>query len=289
MLDIRELEQKWIRYKIKKYAPLAIFSISLVTITIVLSTLVFSKKESSLALEKKEQKQKTNLAKNSNKLEPKQQKKEQNKPIEKNRTKINKSQKPSEVIDSTTKIAQTVAITNTEYKASTQPTKVLHPSLDFLKKMKENSVFPQTQDLSPSDYDASYKTSSNIDRSTISESKDTNSKEEKEKIKIKVSKTSKKDLEEIIKRFKKSNNPILGVFIAKKYYQMQKYRKSYNYALLTNQIDSSIEDSWIIFAKSLVKLGQKERAIKTLKAYIQNSQSNKAKILLNNIMTGKFR
>ncbi len=96
-------------------------------------------------------------------------------------------------------------------------------------------------------------------------------------------------LQEITKRFKKTNNPILSLFLAKQYYKRKEYYKAYNYALITNQIDSTIEESWIVFAKSLVKLGKKEKAIQTLRAYIASSRSTKAEILLNNILTGKFK
>jgi len=97
------------------------------------------------------------------------------------------------------------------------------------------------------------------------------------------------DIAEIIKRFKKNNNPALSLFVAKKYYELGNYRQAYNYALMTNEINKDIEISWIIFTKSLVKLGKKRDAIKTLKEYIQQSHSNSAQILLDEIQSGKFK
>ncbi len=177
----------------------------------------------------------------------------------------------------------------------------MKPSLDFLKKMKDNSVVPTV----PSQEEYSHhNTSANVKRSEsrtsssankqlassdTQEQEEENNRHTKPKIKIEIKKTTEKEIEDIIKRFKKTNNPVLSLFIAKKYYELGNYHKSYNYALITNQIDSTIEDSWIIFAKSLVKLGQKERAVKTLEAYIKTSSSNKAKILLDNIKLGKFK
>ncbi|RLA73513.1 MAG: hypothetical protein DRG78_22425, partial [Epsilonproteobacteria bacterium] len=84
-------------------------------------------------------------------------------------------------------------------------------------------------------------------------------------------------------------NPALSLFIAKKYYELGEYRKSYNYSLKTNNINNDIEASWIIFAKSLVKLDEKKMAVKILKKYISHSDSNRAQLLLNNILSGKFR
>jgi len=97
------------------------------------------------------------------------------------------------------------------------------------------------------------------------------------------------NIQDIIKRFKRTNDPILGLFLARRYYHLKKYNLAYNYALLTNQLDSKNEQSWIIFAKSLVKLGQTSMAIQILKSYIKNSHSNNAKVLLENILSGHFR
>ena len=97
------------------------------------------------------------------------------------------------------------------------------------------------------------------------------------------------DIQQVIKRFKINNNPALSLFVAKKYYELKQYNKSYNYALITNEINPNIEASWIIFAKSLVKLKEKKMAITTLEKYIEHSNSNNAKILLNNIKSGKFK
>ena len=79
-----------------------------------------------------------------------------------------------------------------------------------------------------------------------------------------VRQTSQNEINEVVKRFNKNNNPALSLFIAKKYYELGEYRKAYNYALKTNNINNHIEASWIIFAKSLVKLNEKDMAVKTL-------------------------
>jgi len=102
-------------------------------------------------------------------------------------------------------------------------------------------------------------------------------------------KETQNDIFEVIQRFKKNNNPALSLFVAKKYYELGNYEESYNYALITNQINSNIEASWLVFAKSLVKLHKKNKAIHTLQAYIKVSHSSNAKILLHNITSGKFK
>jgi hypothetical protein len=91
------------------------------------------------------------------------------------------------------------------------------------------------------------------------------------------------DIHEIEARFKNNSNPHLGLYIARYHYENGNYNEAYNYALKTNAINSSLEESWIIFAKSLVKLGRTDQAKKTLQLYISQSNSEEAKSLLNNL------
>jgi len=104
-----------------------------------------------------------------------------------------------------------------------------------------------------------------------------------------VRKYDNKDLRDVMHRFEKNRSPALSLFITKRFYALGDYQQAYNYALITNEIDNDIEDSWIIFSKSLVKLDQKELAVSTLKSYITQSHSIKASILLDDIKKGKFK
>lgn len=97
-----------------------------------------------------------------------------------------------------------------------------------------------------------------------------------------------KDIQDVIARFKKNKNPALSLFVAKRYYNIGNYQQAYNYALITNELDSNIEDSWLIFSKSLYHLDQKEMAIKTLQTYYQDSGSVKAKIALDQMNEGEL-
>ncbi|PNX50089.1 MAG: hypothetical protein BV458_13825, partial [Thermoplasmata archaeon M9B2D] len=108
-------------------------------------------------------------------------------------------------------------------------------------------------------------------------------------VQISHEEVSEDELNSVIKRFNNQNNPALSLFIAKTYYDRGNYKEAYNYALVTNNLNPSIEDSVLIFARSLVKLGKKEDAITTLEAYINNTGSINAKILLNEIQKGKFK
>lgn len=97
---------------------------------------------------------------------------------------------------------------------------------------------------------------------------------------------SKLDIEELQRRFKETSNANLGLFIARYYYDHGNYSEAYNYALKTNALNSKIDESWILFAKSLIKLGKTDQAKKTLQLYISQSNSESAKELLNSIEKG---
>ena len=85
---------------------------------------------------------------------------------------------------------------------------------------------------------------------------------------------------EVEKRFNQFRDPNDSLFLAKMYYEKNEYKKSAKWALQTNKINNSIEESWIIFAKSKIKLGKINDAIHILTTYIDQSDSNTARILL---------
>jgi tetratricopeptide (TPR) repeat protein len=100
---------------------------------------------------------------------------------------------------------------------------------------------------------------------------------------------SKLDIGSIERRFKETSNPGLGLFIARYYYDQGNYSNAYNFALKTNSINNKMDESWIIFAKSLVKLGKTDQAKKTLQLYISETNSDAARSLLDSIEQGTFK
>jgi len=94
------------------------------------------------------------------------------------------------------------------------------------------------------------------------------------------------DIHEIEERFKNNSNPHLGLYIARYHYDHGNYSEAYNYALKTNAINNTIEESWLIFTKSLIKLGRTDQAKKTLQLYISQSNSDSARSLLESLEKG---
>ena len=245
MLNVEDLQQRWIRYKIKSYIPHGVIAIS--SLIIVFVSLFFINTE-------------INAPKNT---------------IAETKT-IKRVATPAQATSS-------IASHREQDRIKEHPKKmVLSPSVAFITHHKKQTPLPKPPKVQkqreiitkplvkveeiPKEVSIVHQQHINIKRE---ESDD--------------------DIGIIIKRFQKTNNPELSLFIAKKYYAMKKYREAYNYALITNKINNNIEGSWIIFSKSLVKLGKKRLALKVLNQYLGYSNSNKAEILRDEIISGKFR
>jgi len=286
MLNIIELERRWFRYKIKSYIPHTIIILSIITISLVM--LSFLSNDKTVQFTKVAIPEEPSIGIDNNKPEIQ-------KPIIHNHLPI--------IVEPTVEKKQEKKIVVIEPNIIIKPTNTrsrvqLSPSLDFMRKMQnsmqpyyshentnvQRAYAPQVEVVKQEQqrvYDAQQTDVENI--SDIEEVVPV-----AKKISIKRQNTQ-NDIFEIIKRFKKNNNPALSLFVAKKYYELGNYQQAYNYALLTNGINEDIESSWIIFSKSLVKLGKKKKAITVLRKYIKQSHSSGAKILLDEIRSGKFR
>ncbi|CAA6824965.1 MAG: Unknown protein [uncultured Sulfurovum sp.] len=106
--------------------------------------------------------------------------------------------------------------------------------------------------------------------------------------KMKFQTTSKNYIETIKEKFSKSNNPREALILAKSYYKNANYEASEKWALAANKLDNSLEDSWLIFAKSKAKLGKKKEALTILVNYYKKSNSRKAQSVIGLIKTGKL-
>jgi len=286
MLNIVELERRWLRYKIKSYLPHAIITLSVITISLVV--LSFLSNDKTVQLTKIAISEKSSIVIDKNKLEVQRPIIQKPLPIIVQPT-VEKEQEKQTVV-----IVPNIIIKPTNTRSQVQ----LSPSLDFMRKM-QNSMQPyyshentHVQRAYAPQVEVVKQEQQRVYEELQTDVEDISDIEEvvpvAKKISIKRQNTQ-NDIFEIIKRFKKNNNPALSLFVAKKYYDLENYQQAYNYALLTNGINEDIESSWIIFSKSLVKLGKKKKAITILKKYIKQSHSNGAKILLDEIRSGKFK
>ena len=94
--------------------------------------------------------------------------------------------------------------------------------------------------------------------------------------------------EDVEKRFHQSHDIDDALFLAKSYYKKGNYQKAKQWAFETNQLDSTLEESFLIFVKSKMKLGQKNEVIAMLNQYLKHNNSKDARVLLEQIKNGKF-
>ena len=261
MLNIHELETKWLHYKVKSYIPRIIISISSVIIIVIVYSLEFSTKENTeTPVTIKNTTTKDTIKKEI--LPP-----------------VNEKTATTKVIVKNTKTLMSPSMDFMRTISSSSPK---YYSTDTNKKIRTN----KTENIKPIIKTEKPKETTKVEVAIV------------EVPKVEVVKTSaikikrrntQEDIQHVISRFRKSNNPALSLFVAKKYYELKDYNQAYNYALITNELNNDIEESWIIFAKSLVKLNKKTKAIKILDRYIKHSHSHKAKLLLDNIRLGRMK
>jgi len=266
MLNTADLEKRWLRYKIKSYTPHVTIAISLLILTI-LAFIILKSQSSSNTTEKKITAKK-NISKSV--------------AVKSASPKINKKIKKIPIMQAKPKKEELKAVVKQETQTK------LEPSLNFMKDMQNSSLPYYQPDIHKKLIPKSVKKKAPpiVEKKVILHIEPKVIKTEK--IIINKKETS-DDINNVIKRFKVNNDPALSLFIAKRYYEIGNYHESYNYALITNQINKEIESSWIIFAKSLVKLNKKDKAINILKEYIKSSGSRTAKLLLEEIQSGSFK
>jgi len=287
MLNINDLETRQKKYKLKSYIPYLTIFISLTIISISAVFLFNYNSVSTIDTNSVVLKNKDVVIKQNTKLKEN---------IDNNKTKKQEivKQQPVEIKKELIAVKKPINKPETEVIVPKEEKVKLSPSLDFIRKIQSNTL-PYYEDNTnvqkkPSNKPVKEKQAIANDIKEQKKIAEAPKLEIKKKASIKIErKKNDDDIQHVIKRFKVDNNPALSLFVAKKYYQLGEYDKAYNYALITNKINNNIEASWIVFAKSLVKLNKKDMAVKTLKKYIDHSHSEQAKLLLNEILSGKFK
>ncbi len=93
-------------------------------------------------------------------------------------------------------------------------------------------------------------------------------------------------LEYLIERFNQNRDPKLATYIAKSFYKKGNYKETVRWSIVANSLDPSGEESWMLFAKAKVKLGQREDAINALRIYLNQYSSKKVKSYLESLESG---
>lgn len=94
------------------------------------------------------------------------------------------------------------------------------------------------------------------------------------------------DIAALKRRYLSSPSLELALLIAKNYYDQGRYDQALKWSMKANELDRRNEQSWILFAKSAYKKGDKKRAIEALSLYVKKTGSKKAKELLQALYKG---
>lgn len=307
MLNVHDLEIRHKRYKLKLLIPYFVMFVALMVVLVSMIFFLYDDSEYKIALENEKQLQNQPtviqevvkpIAKNDNVTVVK----------DENSTSLEKVQlQPMAVKEN----IQTSPM-QIEEKIEEQAKVILSPSLNFINNIKSQAakkessvVHEEIKKTTPQMHkkeDASVFKVEEVKQTAVKQQKNqeeivplkieevvATTKKIDNKSSIKIERKSDDDIRDVLNRFNINHNPALSLFVAKKYYQMDEYEQAYNYALITNGINNNIEESWIIFSKSLVKMNKKDEAVEMLKKYIAHSHSSQAKQLLEEIQTGKFK
>lgn len=250
MLNIPDLEKRWLRYKIKSYLPATLVALSLIIgVTIyTFITITPTKGEHPVTHATPQVEQKVPQAK---------------------KVMVVKDAMPD----------------NAPLKQKEANITTLSPSMSFMKQLKTSSHQTQYKPIVKTKKVTHKKAAPKVVKETQITKRD---KFPITAITITRQDTD-KDIQNILKRFEEDKNPALSLFLAKRYYELGNYEEASKYALITNRLNKDIDDSWLIFSKALVKMHHKDKAINILRKYIQSSHSTNAAVLLHDIESGEFQ
>ena len=316
--EIRNLEDKWKRYKRKKYFKffiyiLAVFILALTFLLYFLGVFdrflssydktvlhnnrdIVANKSTSYKSKIKNPIKKniisnksnanSNIINKNNKIVIKE---------DKNKSKTNTKEKNNTILD---KNSSQVTMKNSMIKGgkNRQKGNLLQLNTKFLthiygeKSSVKKPIFKNTNDSNKSENNftkegnkSSVKISPNKQKQDILPTK----KLKKTKILISSKKIDK--LKYLKERYDETGRAFYAILISKEYYKKKLYLRSLKWATIANSIDNLNEDSWIMFAKNKVKLKKKKDAINALREYLRVNNSKRVKIFLTNIKNGVFK
>ncbi len=273
--EIRDLENRLRRYKNKKYINLSISVFVAVVIISISAYISFfykpdkSKKDFNTTIDKKT-------------LPKKQIIKESNMDIHKIDKKNNTSKSSIANIEkNSTKLSIRKSHALKASKKSNYED-VLALNTDFI-----NNIFTKTDTKEIAKKDTRNNNMNLLKKSIIKNSVTEYTGIKKQKILISSKKIDR--IKYLKDRYKATRKAKYAILLSKEFYKKHNYKLSLKWAIIANDIDSTKEESWLMFAKNKVKLGQKQEAIKALRIYLRSCNSAKVENLLSDIKNGAMK
>ena len=110
----------------------------------------------------------------------------------------------------------------------------------------------------------------------------------KKKIELEMTDAENREVvKEIEARFPATQDYDDAIYLAKYYYGKRQYQKAETWAMRANGIDSSQEESWLLYGKAKANQGYRAEALRILQVYYDQSGSVQAKMLIDRIRKGK--
>lgn len=312
--EIRNLEEKWKKYKRKKYIKIVLY-IFLLVIIISIAVLyyigfidkVFDRYiHKDQKIEKIKKATKAELPKETIKKEKTKNQKVSEKPLKAEKVDVNHSDKnDTNMTKETSMVEDSMKTVDNEKQKNIvkSSNSTMFPNSNEMLQLNTNflnHIYSKTTDknLSKATVEQNINqnhpvtkeindTESNISKTNKTTPEKIISKSKKPKIIISSKKIDK--LKYLKERYNETGRSMYAIMISKEYYRKKMYKESLIWATMANSIDSTSEESWIMFAKSKVKLNQKNDAINALRAYLKVNSSKRIKILLTNITNGVFK
>ncbi|DAB32323.1 MAG TPA: hypothetical protein CFH79_04465 [Sulfurospirillum sp. UBA11407] len=208
---------------------------------------------------------------------------------ESNTTQANLQENNNKERNKTTNTSDFVNIIETTTKAIKQEEMTPSYYLKIIPTLKNNDLFTSNvASLSlhiPFEKQKAVKNQIEEKKSTFIENKQTSTISKKE-ANIDIS-TSEIDTITYLKdKFYTTENIVFAIMLSEEFYNKKNYEESIKWALTANEIDPKNDKTWYWFARNKVKLGQKDDAIKALKAFLSENSSNRLKTLLKEINNG---
>jgi tetratricopeptide (TPR) repeat protein len=94
-----------------------------------------------------------------------------------------------------------------------------------------------------------------------------------------------KSLKYLRKKFYASNDVKYAFAIAERFLEMKKYKEALKWSLIANELAPESDRSWLLFAKTKLKMGKKQDAINILQAYLKTYDSSKVSRFLKKIVS----
>ncbi|MBE0490851.1 MAG: hypothetical protein IBX44_01215 [Sulfurospirillum sp.] len=277
--DIIDLEQKWLKYKIKQNSKIIIVLVSIALLLFFVFFFIIKDNTKNSPLQKPKQArnivpQEINITKLHTSTR-----------AENNETKISEQiaqpSQPLHVEDANKSIDKNDAIKKQELLKTTPKW-----HLKLLQNYKNNNMFSSNGTLQ---LHKPYQTAIIKKIESLQESSKEvqhSSTATNDKVVIHMKSSDLDTIQYLENKFYASENIVFAIMLAEELYNAKNYEESLKWSLRANEIDAKNDKTWFWFAKNKAKLGQTKDAIIAIEVFLNKNSSSRLKDLLKELKNG---